>query len=369
LEKEIHALGVSAKLQKKFLDFAVREGAADERKFPPRLYHVIKGRTPSAYIALLITKFFRERRHENFTRITKDYVEYITSDGNTTALEELVASHPLALRIVRVRMTKHVATGKPNVIDVYVRSPIQKLEQSGVEETTACDQINQRLFEFNAWVAKQGKVPISCVIESGDVLKIEHSPDWLRFTDEEGFEYQSELTGSVDIGHGIDLLIYAHLGANSPDIPPGLDTFYNLSSLFDGTEASPPPRDLSFSNYWPRIVAEQSEFAEIFFSRLPHFPSQVRSRLEPFFREFARHHRRWVDKALEDRKLYDANVGYAATPHNVAHYNRVKETFFLELKPVLKTCWKLFSEAALKILETERVRAREHYERMKKHFQ
>jgi hypothetical protein len=369
LKREIHALGVSAKLQKKFLDFAVYEGGASERKFPPRLHHVIKGRTPSAYIALLIAKFFNERRYEDFTRTTKDHVEYITSDGNTAELEELVAHHPLALRITRVRMTNWVFTGKPNAINLYLRSPIPKLQESEINENTTSDPFNERLLEFGVWLATQGDVPISHQRESGDRIEVLYSPDWLRFADEEGFEFYSELGGSVDISHGIDLLIYSHLGANSPDIPPGLDTFDNLSSLFDGTEASRAPAELSFSNYWPRIVAGRSAFAEIFFARLNQFPPKVRSQLEPFFKAFAGHQRGWVKKALEDRKLYDENVGYVATPRDVAHYNRVKEVFFDELKPVLESCWELFCATALEILAKERVRAREQYEKMRKHFQ
>lgn len=368
LEKEIQALGVSGKLQKKFLDFAVREGAADERKFPPRLYHVIKGRTPSAYIALLIAKFFAERRYEDFTRTIKDHVEYITSDGKTVTLEALVANHPLAWRIVRVRMTKYVVTGRPDAINLYLRSPIARLQEAEIDEDTACDDINERLMEFNAWLAMQGAVPISHQLESGDRIDILYSPDWLRFSDEEGFEFHSELGGSVDITHGVDLMIYSHLGANSPDIPPGLDTFDKLSSLFVGTEASPAPSELSFPNYWPRIVAQRSDFAEIFFSRLDQFMPEVRSQLEPFFKAFAGQHPGWVKKALEDRKLHDENVGYVATPHDVAHYNRVKEVFFEGLKPVLEPCWKLFCATALLILQAERVRAREYYEKMRKHF-
>ena len=45
--------------------------------------------------------------------------------------------------------------------------------------------------------------------------------DWLRYSDEEGFEDRSDLVGSVDISNGVRLLVYSELGSNSPDVPPG----------------------------------------------------------------------------------------------------------------------------------------------------
>jgi hypothetical protein len=370
LEKEIRALGVSADLQQKFIAFAVKEGGTDREKFRPRLYHIVNGRTPSAYIALLLVRFFQERRYEDFIRTEKDHVEYITSNGDTTELEKLVSSHPLTLRVVRMRMTNWVVTGKPEAIYCSLRSPIKNPDDwDAIDEATGLDQLNARLRDFNQWLAAGEKVPESHRLESGQVIPIRYEPDWLRFSDEQGFEFHSDLEGSVDISHGIDLLIYAELGPSSPYIPPGLDVFYNLSSIFQGTEAKPAPKVLSFANYWPRIVAEQSDFAQIFFARIDQFPKNVRRPLESFFKRFANQHRTSVKKAFVDKKISDEQGdAYVPRPEDVTHYNRLTNLFFEELRPLLKRCWAPFAQTALKILEAERMRARAHWEKMKKHF-
>jgi len=165
------------------------------------------------------------------------------------------------------------------------------------------------------------------------------------------------------------LLVYAKLGPNSPDIPTGLDVFYNLSSIFDGTEAKPAPKELSFTNYWPRIVSEQADFAQIFFARIDQFPKRVRRPLELLFKKFADQHRAWVKKAFADKRITDKEGdAYIPRPADVTHYNRVTNLFFEELRPVLKRSWKSFAQTALKVLEAERLRAREHWEKMKTHF-
>jgi len=185
LKNEIHALGVSADLRLKFITFAAKEGGADQEKFRPRLYHVIRGRTPSAYIALLLVRFFHERRYEEFVRTERDHVEYITSDGDTTELEKLVSNHPLMLRLVRVRMTNWALTGEPNAIHCSLRSPIQNPHDwDAIDETTGLDALNARVRDFKLWLAIQGKVPDSHRLESGQILPIQYEPDWLRFSDE-----------------------------------------------------------------------------------------------------------------------------------------------------------------------------------------
>ncbi len=49
--------------------------------------------------------------------------------------------------------------------------------------------------------------------------------------------------------------------------------------------------------------------------------------------------------------------------------NYVKKIFFDELKPVLEACWTPFAQTALSILESERVRARKRFEKMKNFFE
>src|ERR1700712_4320082 len=101
LKKEIQALGVDAEMQQKFINYAAKEARADPKKFKARLYHIVNGRTPSTYIALLLVDFFRGRKYEDFIRKTIDHVEYITPDGQTEQLEQFVSKHPLQLRIVK----------------------------------------------------------------------------------------------------------------------------------------------------------------------------------------------------------------------------------------------------------------------------
>ncbi len=257
-------------------------------------------------------------------------------------------------------------------IDVHLRSPIPKVDESDVDKvdaTTGRDAFNQRLFEFVEWLVSQVQPPTSLQLKGGQVIEVRHNPDWLRYADEDGFEYRSDLVGSVDISNGVRLLVYAELGANAPDIPPGLDTFYQLSELFVGTEAKPAPEDLSFDAYWPRVVSHEADIAEIFFTHLDRFPPEVRSPLEAFFKLFAAQHRDWVERATLDSRLLDEkDEGYIPRPEDVFHYNRVKDIFFQELKPILELCWMSYAQAAIAILETERVRARKHYEKMKNLF-
>lgn len=370
LKREVRALGVDGELLQKFITFAVNEGRADARKLRPRLYHVLKGRTPSAYLALLVIRFFRERKYENFNRTTKDFVEYITSDGNTEELERLVANHPLMLRIVRVRMTNWVVTGTPNSIDIYMRSPIPQLDEPGMDENTACDRFNERLGEFQRWLATQGHIPKTHQLKHGQILEIRHEPDWLKYSDETGFEWESDFRGAVDISQGVRIMVFAELGSSSPDIHPHLlDTFDHLSSIFEGTKVKPAPKRLSFDLYWPRIVERECDVAEVFFTHIQRYSTTVRSKLERFFKEFAMRHRDWGKKAMADMKLLDKQGdAYEPSPEDAFHYNQVKEVFFKNLKPVMKSCWVSFAKVSLEILETEKVKARAHYEKIKKHF-
>lgn len=370
LHKEIHALGVDSGLQEKFLNFAEVEGGADRRKFRARLYHVLNGRTPSAYIAILLIRFFKERQYEDFNRTVKDHVEYITSGGEIEELERFVGTHPLMLRIMRVRMTDWVVTGEPQTIDVHLRSPIQNVDEAEIDkidEHTGLDIFNQRLFEFNEWLSTLGEVPTSLQLKNGQRIEIRYQPDWLRYADEDGYDAMSDLSGTVDISSGIRLLIYCELGAKSSHVSSGLEIFFELTELFCGTEAHPAPDELLFNVYWPRVVSGDADVAEIFFSCIDKFPLEVRVPLEAFFKSFASAHREWVEKALIDSKVRDVESdNYIPRPGDVFHYNRVKEVFFKELKPILETCWTPYAQTCLEILEIERARAREHFDRMKK---
>lgn len=370
LKREIRALCLDAPLIEKFLEFATNEGRADIRKFRPRLLHVLRGRTPSAYIALLLVRFFHEKKYENFVRTVKDHIEYITSDGDTSELEAFIRGHPLALRVVRVRMTNWVLTGKPNNIDVRLRTPIGEPDPADLDEKADCDQLNKTLREFQVWLWRQADIPESYKLRSREKLKVRYNPDWLRYSDEEGFESQSDFHGSIDVTDVVQIVVLSAKGAEGPYLTTGkLDTFYQLAQIFDGTQAKPAPRNRSFQNYWPRIVESEADFPQIFLTNLDRFPPTVQSRLTAFFAGFAKKHSAWVKRALKDMRRIDAaDDEYVPTSEEAFHYDNVKKVFFRELLPELQRCWPSFCTAALSLLEKERVRAREHFENMKKHF-
>jgi hypothetical protein len=374
LKKEIRALAIDAELQRRLIAFAIEEAGAESGKLRPRLYHVLKGRTPSAYLALLIVRFFRERRYEKFVRTTKDYVEYLTSDGITQELENLVANHPLALRIVKVRMTNSVVTGKPNWVDIHLRTPVPPPDEAEAIEAAVNsfenDPVDKRMKDFKLWLEKQEYVPKTYLLKKGESIEIHYQPDWVHNVDEGDFESQSDFRGWRDVYHAVNILVYAELGRTSPSVHPDmLDTFHHLVDLFQGTEAQPAPLRHSFDLYWPRIIISRSNFAEIFFTHIEKYPASVRSKLEVFFKRFAKQHRNWVEKALNDSvEIEEQGEAYAPTPENVFHYNQVKETFFKQLRPVLKSCWPIFAKASLEVLEMERIRARKHFDKIRRFF-
>jgi hypothetical protein len=331
----------------------------------------LKGRTPSAYIAVLIIKFFGEHGHEKFTRKLIDYVEYITSNGETSELEQLVRNHPLMLRIVGVRMTNYAPSGKPNCVDILLRSPISPAELSNFQgdEEAFSKEYENRLMEFAKWVEAQETGSATFMLKSGEEIPIHYRPDWMKFLDEQGYEWMSNLSGELRISFGAQLLLYAELGASAPDIPQGLDIYLHLNRLFEGTEAEPAPKELTFDNYWPRIIEGEHRLAEIFFGHLERFPEEVRSNLEKVFKKFAEQHADWVKKAKADSKaIKEFGDGFIPTPGDVFHYKRVFEAFFTTIKPALQSCWPAFAKAALGILGTERERARQHWEKMRQIF-
>ena len=369
LKREIQALGVDADIRGKFIGFAVHEGSADPKRFPPRLYHVIKGRTPSAYIATLIIKFFSERLFEDFSRQTKNYVEYITTGRDTTDLEKFVEAHPLALRIVRVRLTDSPSEGEPTSLQVHLRSPIKKPDYPIDNEKKSTDILNSRNAEFYLWLHHQGTVPVAFKTKSSKRIKIHYLPDWLYGGDPSGFEWDSNLHGSVDISEGIRILLYAHLGAGAPFLPHGLDTFYHLSQILEGSKAKPAPEGTVFMDYWPRIVESGSNFQEIFFRHLDDFSLSDRNDLIDFFAKFSNQHPTWVRKAMSDWDTIGEKLEeHSPTPADVLHYEEVKKVFFRELKPILEHHWQTIADTCLIILEKERRRAQQHYRRMRKYF-
>lgn len=367
LQKQVQALGVNLSLQEKFVHFAVNQAGADPRKFPPRLYHVIKGRTPSAFIAILIVKFFSEHWHEDFKRITINHVEYLTSSGDTVALERFVASHPLSLRIIQVQAIDWVVSGKPQRIQVQLRTPVT---YDSPPEGTQDDEdqwFQTKWAEFASWLSAQGEIPQKLKLSGDEEFEVSYLPDWMSSHGSNDYLHDSDLSGDVDVGHGIRLLRYCEYGDKSPDVPEGLDTCFELHQLLVGTDVKPAPMELTFANYWPRIVAEQSDIAEIYFTHIERFPETVRRHLDPCFANFAKRHRRWLAKANTDSKVRDEQGDdFVPTPADVEHYDHVVRAFFEDLKPALESCWPEFATAMKEIHATERVRAGEHFAKMKK---
>lgn len=369
LKKEIQALGNDEDLRSSFLGFAQRVGRADAKKFPPRLYHVLNGRTPSAYISSLIVRYFSERHYERFKRTKINEVDYLTDDEPPGALVRFIENHPLFLQITRVRFTARKWSGNPTELLISVRSPVFELKLGEIpeDEDKFTEALNQRLAEFTLWLAKQPGLPKYYTAKEGSRVAIEYRPSWLSYTDETGFESNASLAGHVDMWEGISLLLFSELGTRSPDVTDGLDHFYSLNELFRGTAGDPAPKRLSFSAYWPRIQRERLGIIRAFYSLHDQFPDPLKASLDSALKEFAKQHRQWVTQAIDDRpKLADESVEYTPTIRESLHYNNVITSFDGAIRPTLQENWKSLSASLIGILELERERARAHFNRMEK---
>src|SRR5437773_9050228 len=104
-------------------------------------------------------------------------------------------------------MTNWVLTGKPNNIDVRLRTPIGEPDPADLDEKADCDQLNKTLREFQVWLWRQADIPESYKLRSREKLKVRYNPDWLRYSDEEGFESQSDFHGSIDVTDVVQIVV------------------------------------------------------------------------------------------------------------------------------------------------------------------
>jgi hypothetical protein len=126
LRREIRALAIDTDMQELFIAYAAKEAHASPNKFKARLYHILNGRTPTAYMALLLIDFFSKKKYQGVIRKIIDYVEYVTLDGETTKLEEFVRKHPLYLRITKMKYLRD----RNDHVTVVLRRRISTSENS-----------------------------------------------------------------------------------------------------------------------------------------------------------------------------------------------------------------------------------------------
>ncbi len=193
-------------MQQKFINYAAKEAHANPNKFKARIYHVVNGRTPSAYIALLLVDFFHNRKYEEVIRKVVDHVEYITPDGNTDKLKQFVSQHPLNLRILKVKYRKGE---KDSTVNVVLRAPISVPDWNELNEDAVTQQINEKYSEFKEWLKTQGQLPSKVALKTGGIANVEYEAEFFesKSADEWDFAERSNLSGVVDIGDGIDLML------------------------------------------------------------------------------------------------------------------------------------------------------------------
>lgn len=228
LQKETRALALSQEMLQKFLEFASKETGAIPSKLRPRMYHVLNGRCPSAYIALLVHEFFRSGKYKGVVCKTVDYVEYTTSDGETGDLEKFVRQNPMQLRIVKVKMLRSVYREGVEGVTVLLRTPIAWMESDQMTATQEARALNAKMRDFHIWLKQQEPLPRSLVLTGGESVRVEYNPDWGESVraDEDDFESRSNLSASVDIMDGIYLILCCVLKESAPCIRhDSLDVF------------------------------------------------------------------------------------------------------------------------------------------------
>ncbi len=358
LQREIQALGVDSEMRQKFIKYAAREAHANPNKFKARLYHVVNGRTPSAYIALLLVDFFRNRKYEDVVRKVIDHVEYITPDGDTEKLEQFVKKHPLQLRILKVKCQKDE---EGITVNAVLRTPIKVPDWGKLNEDVVTEQINAKLHEFQKWLKAQGKLPDRFNFEPGEVVKVEYEPDF--FESEEDFSESSNLSGVVDISRGIDLMLLCSLKDKAPCIyRRGLDLFWELKGVLGRKWANKKVEDFSTKELWQNLTRDVNCLPLVFYQEQQYFSQAVALVLGDFFDDFAKRHKKLADRALKDLKeMNQQGELYTAKAEVLRLYEDARQDFAKSLLPLFGSQKKQIVTALLRVMEVYHKRAQERF--------
>ena len=365
LEKEIQALAIDSDLQQMFINFAVKEAHADPSKFKARLYHIVNGRTPSAYIALLLSDFFQKRKYEQIVRKVIDHVEYITPDGNTDHLEKFVNEHPLQLRILKVKNQEHV-------VIVVLRTPITAPNWDALSQDESDRQYDGKRREFERWLNAQGPLPETINLPSG-LTKLEYWPDAIepRYPGEFTFEEISNSSATLDISDGVDLLLLCSLKDKAPCVNPQmLDLFYSLLGVLGNDWSNKSAEKYSTVEIWQKLTKETSCLPHVFFQEQIYFSPKLASVLRNFFHSFAKKHNKLAKRALADWADLDRlGESYKANSENFSLYETARQDYAEALRPVLNKNKKQIVNALLKVIKIYRERAQKHFSKLRETFE
>jgi hypothetical protein len=359
LNKQIHALTIDTEMQEKFVSYAVKEGKANTTRFKARLYHVLKGRTPSSYIALLLVDFFAKRKYENVIRTTIDYVEYITDDGNTSAFENFVKNHPLKLRITKMKFRRNRA----DYAIALLRTPIKPPNWDNPEDTVD-KECSQKNLEFGKWLNDHLDLPISLNLSDGSTIKVTYEMDWYesKYSDEFDFEDKSNLSGTSIIRDGIDLLQCCFFKEQASCINPKyLDIYYDLHRILGGDWFKKTDQSYETKELWEKLVKHTRCLPHIFYQEKQFFPPKTTIILESFFNNLGQRHSHIAERVKSDyQKFEDSEI---ADKNLFLVYENARRDFSETLLPIIRTEKAQIVHAFQCIIEIYRKRAQEHFKK------
>lgn len=362
-------MAVDPEMLQKFLSFAVKEGRANPAKFKARMYHVVNGRTPTAYIALLLADFFHKRKYEDVVRKVVDHVEYVTDDGKTEDLERFVNQHPLQLRILRVKR-RSIKPNADEPVAVVLRSPVKMPEFKGMREELVSKHINEKWNEFKKWLAAQEPLPQKLTLLDGRNVPINYEADIFegKYVDEWDFEEQSNLSGQVSISEGIDLILLCSQKDKAPRVRPDLlDLFYSLCEVLGRDWQSKKPESYSAKRLWDALaIHDATILPHAFFQERQFFSPAATTALEKFFEQFATKHASLGRRARKDYgETERQGDAYVAKPEVLRLYTTAKQEYAEGLAPILNAHREAIADSLLKIMEVQAGKAKAHFTKLR----
>ena len=204
-------------------------------------------------------------------------------------------------------------------------------------------------------------------MSNGVTAEIRHEMDWLKSEDE--WEWRANLSGTVDIGDGVDLLLCCEMKEKAPCIHPEmLDGFHILFEVLGRGWWNKNPSNYSAHALLRQFSRHTSALPHLFYQFRAEFPATADAQLDALFDKFAKQHKSLAVLAAAEEKKLKGDT-YVAKPETFRLFEAARQDFIRELQPVLRSCARQVASTLLKIMLGENERAQAHFSKLRGVFE